>query len=61
MFKKIIAFFKEVQLELKKVTWPQRKDVIKSTTVVITTISLVALFLYLVDLSLQRVVSFILR
>jgi preprotein translocase subunit SecE len=38
-------FFREVRVELKKVTWPSRKETIASTSVVLITVILVAFFL----------------
>ncbi len=60
-FDKVKQFSNDVQAELRKVTWPDRQEVINSTTIVIITISVVALLLWIVDLSLQRVMGIILR
>jgi preprotein translocase subunit SecE len=57
MFKKIIQFFKEIKTELTRVTWPGRKEVINSTIVVLTTVFLISLFLWVVDLALQKFIS----
>lgn len=57
MFKKIAEFFQEVKLELKKVVFPTRKEVIGSTWVVIITVLVSALFLGMVDMVLGRFVS----
>ena len=50
-------FFREVWIELKKVTWPSRKETIASTSVVILTVILVAIFLGFVDLGLSRLIK----
>ena len=57
MFKKLIQFFKEIKVELKRVTWPGKKEVINSTMVVLTTILLISVFLWVVDLALQKLIS----
>ncbi len=57
MFKKIAEFFQEVKLELKKVVFPTRTEVIGSTWVVIITVLVSALFLGMVDMVLGRFVS----
>ncbi len=57
MFKKLIQFFKEIEVELKKVTWPGRKEVINSTIVVLAAIFLISTFLWVVDLALQNLLS----
>jgi preprotein translocase subunit SecE len=49
-------FFREVRAELKKVTWPSRKETIASTSVVLITVIMVAFFLGIVDLGLSRLV-----
>jgi preprotein translocase subunit SecE len=57
MFKKLVQFFKEIKTELSRVTWPGRKEVINSTIVVLTTVFLISLFLWVVDLALQKFIS----
>jgi preprotein translocase subunit SecE len=49
-------FFREVRVELKKVTWPSRKETIASTSVVLITVVMVSFFLGIVDLGLSRLV-----
>ena len=44
-------FFREVRVELKKVTWPSRKETIASTSVVLITVFLVGFYLGVVDLA----------
>ncbi len=57
MFKKIAEFFEEVKLELKKVVFPTKKEVIGSTWVVIITVLIAAFFLGLVDLGLVKLMT----
>ncbi len=54
-------FFREVRVELKKVTWPSRKETIASTSVVLITVFLVAFFLGIVDLGLSRLIKIFLE
>ncbi|MDD4363166.1 MAG: preprotein translocase subunit SecE [Atribacterota bacterium] len=61
LFQKIINFIKEARTELKKVTWPNRKQLISSTIVVMITVALVAVFLGIVDLVFSRIVTVILQ
>ena len=56
-----LQFLREVRVELKKVTWPSRAEVIGSTAVVIVASFLFAFFLGAVDLVLQRLLGLILR
>ena len=60
MIKKIIKFFEEVQFEMKKVSWPTWDELKGSTYVVLSLSVLIALFLFIVDLALSRVISIIL-
>lgn len=57
MFKKIIDFFSEVKLELKKVVFPSKKEVIGSTWVVIISVLISALFLGVVDMGLAKFIT----
>ncbi len=54
-------FFREVRVELKKVTWPTRKETIASTSVVLVTVFLVAFYLGIVDLGLSRLIKIFLE
>ena len=49
-FSKIINFIKEAIAELKKVIWPNRKELKNSTIIVISTIIFVSIFIGIVDL-----------
>lgn len=52
-----IQFIKEVRAELKHVKWPTRKMVIASTIAVILISIVVALYLYGLDLVLQKLLA----
>jgi preprotein translocase subunit SecE len=56
-----VQFLKEVRVEMKKVTWPHRKEIIGSTAVVIFASFVVAFFLGFVDLILQKVLELVIR
>ena len=53
-------FLREVRVELTKVSWPNRRDVIASTSVVLVIVFLIAAFLGLVDLGLSRIIKLVL-
>jgi preprotein translocase subunit SecE len=57
MLRKLTEFFQEVKLELKKVVFPTKKEVIGSTWVVITTVLICAFFLGLVDIGLGKMMT----
>jgi len=51
-----VQFLREVKIELKKVTWPTRKQTLGSTAVVIVLVMIISVFLGLVDMSLGNLV-----
>jgi len=55
-----MAFLREVRVELKKVTWPTRKQTAGSTVVVIILVFILGAFLGLVDFSLSKLVQIVL-
>ncbi len=55
------AFLTEVRSELKKVTWPPRKEVQSTTLVVIATSIFFGFYLWGLDLAFSRVLSFVLK
>ncbi len=59
-FQKGIQFFREVEIELKKVTWPTKKQTINSTVVIIIFVFIIAAFLGLVDFGLSKLVQVVL-
>ncbi len=61
VIKKIKEFFKEVKIEIKKVIFPSKNELIGSTWVVIVTVLVISLFLGIIDLSLSKLVGIILR
>ncbi len=54
---KIVDFFKEVGLEIKKVNWPSRQDTIRYTLIVIGVSIAVALFLGGLDTLFQYLLN----
>lgn len=61
LFRKLINFLKEARSELRKVTWPNRKQLISSTIVVIITVTIVAVYLGIIDLAFSKIVTMILQ
>jgi len=59
MFKKLFKFLREVKLELKKVSWPSRKEISGSTGVVILNVLIVAIYLGIIDNILQQIMLLI--
>lgn len=54
------AFFEESKVEIKKVTWPSRKDTIATCAAVLIVTLVLSLYLYVVDLGLNKVIELIL-
>ena len=60
MIGKTNEFLANVKAELKKVTWPTRKDTYSSTMVVIVLVIISAIFLGVVDIVLTRLIRLVL-
>jgi len=60
MIKKIKKFSVEVQTEMKKVSWPTWEELKGATYVVLSMAVLVAVFLFVIDLILNKLMNFIL-
>ena len=54
---KSIQFYQDVRSELRKVTFPNRKETIASTAVVITVVFIIAIYLGMVDFVLSLVLG----
>ena len=57
LFKTVGLFLRQAKVELKKVKWPTRKELIASTVVVIVLTILVSFYLGLVDLGLIKIIK----
>lgn len=53
-------FFREVKVELKKISWPLRNETIASTSIVIIIVLIIGIFLGIVDIGLSRIIKIIL-
>ena len=58
-FEKSVQFLREVRVELKKVTWPSRKQTIGSTVVVLLLVIMVSIFLGVVDFGLSSLIRMV--
>jgi preprotein translocase subunit SecE len=61
LYGKSVQFLREVKVELKKVTWPSRKQTIGSTVVVIALVMIISVFLGAVDLGLSSLIRIVLQ
>ena len=57
MANKIAGFFKEVKLEMGKVSWSTREELIGSTIVVLVSLAILTLFIGFCDFFLAKIVN----
>jgi preprotein translocase subunit SecE len=60
-FESAKQFLREVRTELKKVTWPSRKDTLSGTLVVLVAVFIIAIFLGIVDSGLSNLIKELLK
>jgi preprotein translocase subunit SecE len=53
----IQRFMREVQVETKKVVWPERRETVQATIMVVVMVLLIATFLWIVDSGLGLIVQ----
>ncbi len=58
---KVNTFLEEVVVELKKVTWPSREDVVKSTIVVLGCVLFASGVLAVFDIAFGKMISYLLH
>lgn len=58
---KISTYFKGVKAEIKKVIWPNKKELINYTGIVILISVLIALIVYVLDIGINGVLRFIIK
>lgn len=59
MLDKAKEFLKDVRVEATKVTWPSREELRESTVVVVVTVSIISVFIAVVDRGVGFLVSLI--
>ena len=58
---KITKYWNETQLEIKKVAWPTREEMVGSTIATIVISTLVALFVWIIDMGVSKAVITLFR
>ncbi len=58
-WRQAVQFLQEAWIELKKVAWPSQKEALGATAIVLVLVFLVSFYLGLVDLSLSRLIKYI--
>ncbi len=57
MIKKAKQFIEDVRVEMKKVVWPERDQLINSTVVVVIVSALFTLFIFFADTIISRIIN----
>ncbi|GER67275.1 protein translocase subunit SecE [Weizmannia acidilactici] len=52
----ITKFFRNVSSEMRKVSWPTRKELVKYTITVIATVAFLTLFFVVIDLGISAII-----
>ncbi len=60
IFSRFTKFVTEVKVEMQKVSWSDRNELVSSTGIVIISTALLAVFIGIVDLVLSRFISLLL-
>jgi len=58
---RLTNFFRGVNREMKKVSWPKRKELTRYTITVVTTVVFAAVFFYVVDLGISELIRLVIR
>ncbi|KQL41418.1 MULTISPECIES: preprotein translocase subunit SecE [Bacillaceae] len=58
---RIGKFFREVKSEMKKVSWPKRKELVNSTVTVLATVLFFVVFFAVIDTGLSKLIRLILE
>ncbi len=58
---RVVRWFKDLKGELKKVTWPSLKDVVKNVGIVIVCVIIIGIFIWVFDWLARAVVDALLK
>jgi len=61
LFKSLKNYFQDAWSEVKKVTWPNRKELTSSTLTVLAVVVIFAVFLGVIDLLLTTIIGLYLK
>jgi preprotein translocase subunit SecE len=59
MFKKIMSFISEVRVEMTKVSWPTRGEILGSTVVVVSVVAILSAFTGVADILISKILEVI--
>ncbi|MFJ7978488.1 preprotein translocase subunit SecE [Peribacillus sp. JNUCC 23] len=58
---RITEFFRGVAREMRKVSWPKRKELTRYTVVVLSTVVVMAVFFAVVDLGISELIRLVIE
>jgi preprotein translocase subunit SecE len=58
---RLVNFFRDTVREMKKVSWPKRKELTRYTTIVMATVTFFAIFFAVLDLGISELIRLILE
>ncbi len=58
---RITEFFRGVAREMRKVSWPKRKELTRYTVVVLSTVVVMAVFFAVVDLGISKLIRLVIE
>lgn len=56
---RVVNFFKDISREMRKVSWPKRKEMTNYTVTVLATVIFFALFFAVIDLGISELIRLI--
>ena len=59
MANKVSGFLKDIKLEMMKVSWPTKDELIGSTVIVLVSLAILSLFIGICDIFLSKIVNVI--
>jgi preprotein translocase subunit SecE len=59
MANKVATFFKDIKLEMQKVAWPTKQELISSTAIVLISLAILSAFVGVCDIVLSTAVNVI--
>ncbi|NHM33359.1 preprotein translocase subunit SecE [Neobacillus terrae] len=58
---RLTKFFREIGREMRKVSWPRRKELTRYTITVLSTVAFVAIFFAIIDSGISKLIRLILE
>jgi preprotein translocase subunit SecE len=58
---RLIKFFRNVIREMKRVSWPKKKELTRYTVIVISTVAFISVFFALIDTGISELIRLVLE